>query len=150
MRYRLKLATYQVVREAGEPSPRILKDSASVARLGLDLARDHDDEKERFWVVLLDGKNRAKLIPLVSVGSLNASIVHPREVFRLAVGEGAGGIVLIHNHPSGDPEPSPEDHEVTERLVNAGRVLGIRVLDHVVVGNGTDRWTSFQERGMLA
>ncbi len=149
MRYRLKLATYQVVRESGESSPRILRDSASVAGLALDFVRDADDDKEHFWVILLDGKNRYRMHHLVSVGNLQASIVHPREVFGPAVGEGAGAIVLVHNHPSGDPTPSSEDVEVTSRLVRAGEILGIRVLDHVVVGNGTEKWTSFQERGML-
>lgn len=149
MRYRLKLATYTVVREAGEPSPRVLRDSASVARLALDFVRELDDDKEHFWVVLLDGKNRYRMHHLVSVGNLSASIVHPREVFGPAIREGAAAVVLVHNHPSSDPTPSAEDIEVTRRLVRGGEILGIRVLDHVVIGNGSEQWTSLRDRGLL-
>jgi DNA repair protein RadC len=83
----------------------------------------------------------------VSIGSLNSSIVHPREVFAIAVKRAASGIVLVHNHPSGDPEPSREDIETTTRLVNAGSILGIKVLDHVIIGNG--RYISFKEQGLM-
>jgi DNA repair protein RadC len=150
MRYRLKVATWMVVREGDEPSPHFLRTSADIARLALDLVRDSDDDREHFWALILDGKNRLKLAFQVSVGSLNASIVHPREVFGPALREGAAAIAIVHNHPSGDPTPSAEDIEVTHRLVRGGELLGIRVLDHVIVGNGTEmKWTSFQERGML-
>ncbi|MBI1853737.1 MAG: DNA repair protein RadC [Planctomycetes bacterium] len=110
-------------------------------------ARLRDRKREEFLVVLLDGKNRVMREARISLGSLNASIVHPREVFHLAVRESAGAVVLVHNHPSGDPTPSAEDIEVTQRLARAGDILGIRVLDHVVVGEGS--YTSFMERGLL-
>ncbi len=84
---------------------------------------------------------------LVSEGILTASLVHPREVFAPAIREAAAGIVLVHNHPSGDPEPSPEDHEVTARLCAVGELVGIRVLDHVVIGDGC--YVSFLERGLI-
>jgi DNA repair protein RadC len=84
----------------------------------------------------------------VSVGTLNASLVQPREVFGPAVREGAHSILLAHNHPSGDPQPSPEDRELTTRLRECGTLLGIEVLDHVIVGNGTGRWLSFQDAGL--
>lgn len=89
--------------------------------------------QERFFVVLLDGRHRVLRYELVSQGTLTASLVHPREVFRPALRESAAALVLVHNHPSGDPTPSREDHEVTERLTRAGEILGIPVLDHVVV-----------------
>lgn len=103
--------------------------------------------KERFISVLVDGKNRVIRETLVSEGILTASLVHPREVFAPAIRERAGGIILIHNHPSGDPEPSREDIEVTRRLVSVGELVGIRVLDHVVIGE--HRYVSFLERGLI-
>jgi DNA repair protein RadC len=92
-----------------------------------------DAAQERFLVVLLDGRHRVLRQELVSQGTLTASLVHPREVFRPALRESAAALVLVHNHPSGDPTPSPEDREITERLTRAGEILGIPVLDHVVV-----------------
>jgi DNA repair protein RadC len=89
--------------------------------------------QERFFVVLLDGRHRVVRHELVSQGTLTASLVHPREVFRPALRESAAAVVLVHNHPSGDPTPSREDLEITERLARAGEILGIPVLDHVVV-----------------
>lgn len=85
----------------------------------------------------------------VSMGSQTASLVHPREVFGPAVREGAHSILLAHNHPSGDPTPSAEDGELTRRLFECGKMLGIEVLDHVIVGNGTGRWFSFRDVGEL-
>jgi len=102
-------------------------------------------KQERFYVVLLDGKGRVMRDLRVSEGSLTASIVHPREVFRRAIREAAAAVVLVHNHPSGDPTPSPEDEALTERLRAAGDLLGIRVLDHVVVGSGC--YVSFVDSG---
>ena len=84
---------------------------------------------------------------IISIGSLNASIVHPREVFQPAVALSAASVLLCHNHPSGDPTPSEEDLAITRRLVEAGRILGIDVLDHVVVAR--DAYTSFKERKLL-
>jgi DNA repair protein RadC len=83
----------------------------------------------------------------VSEGSLTLSIVHPREVFALAVRESAAGVIFLHNHPSGDPTPSAEDRRLTDRLVTAGEVLGIRVLDHMVIGDG--RYVSFADEGWI-
>lgn len=92
-----------------------------------------DAEHERFAVILLDGRHRVIRDAVISQGTLTASLVHPREVFRPALREGAAALVLAHNHPSGDPTPSGEDREVTQRLVKAGELLGIPVLDHVIV-----------------
>jgi DNA repair protein RadC len=98
-------------------------------------------------VVLLNIKDRYLMHTEVSIGSQSASLVHPREVFGPAVREGAAKVLLCHNHPSGDPEPSPEDRELTRRLAECGMLLGTEVLDHVIVGNGTDRWVSLRDRG---
>ncbi|MDJ0974037.1 MAG: DNA repair protein RadC [Planctomycetota bacterium] len=103
--------------------------------------------KERFLSILIDAKNRVIREELVSEGTLTASLVHPREVFAPAIRESAAGIVLVHNHPSGDPEPSPEDLEVTHRLRAVGELIGIRICDHVIIGDGT--YVSFLERGIL-
>jgi len=92
-------------------------------------------EREQFVVLLLDGKHRLRRIERVSEGTLTSSLVHPREVFRAAVRESAAAVIAAHNHPSGDPEPSAEDYEVTRRLREAGALLGIPLLDHVVLGS---------------
>jgi len=107
-----------------------------------------DLPKEQFYAVLLDGKNRVMREERISEGSLTASLVHPREVFRPAIRESAGALVFVHNHPSGDPTPSVEDVEITRRLCAVADLVGIRVLDHVVVGDGS--YVSFLERGLLA
>jgi len=101
--------------------------------------------RESFHVLLLDARHRLIAIDQVSVGTLTASLVHPREVFREAIRTAAAALVLVHNHPSGDPSPSAEDRTVTNRLQAAGRLLGIRVLDHVIVT--TTRYFSFREHG---
>jgi len=104
-------------------------------------------KKEVFKVLLLNTKNHLIKQMNVSVGSLNASIVHPREVFSEAVKTGCSAIIFVHNHPSGDPEPSVEDIDTTKKLVNAGEILGIKVLDHIIIGNGI--YVSLREKGIL-
>ena len=106
-----------------------------------------DAKKERFLCVMLDGKNRVMREEQVSEGSLTSSLVHPREVFNPAIRESAGSLVFVHNHPSGDPEPSPEDIDITRRLTSVGEIVGIRVMDHVVVGDGC--FVSFLDRGWI-
>jgi len=103
--------------------------------------------QERFLVLLLDGRHRLIRHEVVSQGTLTASLVHPREVFRPALREAAAALVLVHNHPSGDPTPSAEDREVTTRLARAGEILGIRVVDHVVVAERG--YSSLREEGLL-
>lgn len=105
------------------------------------------ESKEHFAVLLLNTKNRVLGLRTVSVGSLTASIVHPREVFELAVTHHAAAIILLHNHPSGDPTPSSEDISVTQRLAKAGTIMDIPVLDHVILGEGC--FSSLKEKGML-
>lgn len=106
-----------------------------------------DLRHEVFKVVLLDAKHAIIREATISEGSLTVSIVHPREVFNLAVRESAAAVIFVHNHPSGDPSPSEEDRVLTARLVAAGELLGIQVLDHLIVGDG--RYTSFADQGWL-
>jgi len=123
-------------RAASEPvsAGRIIRGPADVfRRMG---PRLRDLRQEEFHVLLLDTRHRVMHEVLVTRGILDASLIHAREVFRPAVAEGAAGLVLVHNHPSGDPTPSAEDRAVTRQLVDAGRMLGIPVLDHVVIGKG--------------
>jgi DNA repair protein RadC len=91
------------------------------------------EAREHFVVLLLNARHECMAVETVSIGSLNASIVHPREVFRPAVLAAAASVVLVHNHPSGDPEPSDEDVSITRRLLQAGELLGIGVIDHIIV-----------------
>ncbi|TLM77869.1 MAG: DNA repair protein RadC [Actinobacteria bacterium] len=105
-------------------------------------------DREHFWCLALNTKNRLLRMVEVSVGSLSASIVHPRELFRDAVRVSAASVVVVHNHPSGDPTPSGADIQLTRRLQKAGDVLGIEVLDHVVIGDGGAH-TSLRDAGLM-
>ena len=107
-----------------------------------------DLRHEVFKVILLDAKHAIIRDATISEGSLTLSVVHPREVFNLAVRESAAAVIFLHNHPSGDPQPSAEDRELTARLVSAGNLLGIRVLDHLILGDRT--YASFADQGWLA
>ncbi len=104
-------------------------------------------KKEHFRAALLSVKNEVMSIENVSVGGISASPAHPREVFSPAILKGANSVILAHNHPSGDPEPSPADESLTRRLCEAGRTLGINVLDHIIIGDG--RYTSMKEKGFI-
>lgn len=105
------------------------------------------EQQEKFYVLYLNTKNQVVYEKAVFVGSLNASIVHPREVFKEAVKWSAASIIVSHNHPSGNPDPSREDIEVTKRLVEAGAILGIECLDHIIVGDG--HYVSLKEKGFI-
>lgn len=105
------------------------------------------ETKEMFMTLHLDGKNRIIAMDLVSIGSLNQSIVHPREVFKTALLSNAAAIICVHQHPSGDPTPSSEDISITRRLKEAGEIIGIRILDHCIIGDG--EYLSFVERGLI-
>jgi len=102
---------------------------------------------EEFRVLLMNTQHAVMREQVITRGTLDASVVHAREVFKAAVAESAAALILVHNHPSGDPAPSPEDREVTRQLADAGRILGIAVLDHVVIGDA--RYVSFVEAGYL-
>ncbi|WP_443217337.1 JAB domain-containing protein [Rhodopirellula sp. P2] len=103
------------------------------------------NDQEKFVVACLDTKHRVQCVVVVTVGTLDASLVHPREVFKPAFIEGSSAVVLSHNHPSGNTTPSREDHEVTNRLTEAGKLLGITVLDHIIYGDGTEEVLSIRE-----
>lgn len=106
-----------------------------------------DEPGEVFAILCLSTKHRVIAYHEVSRGTLDATLVHPREVFKAALLSNAASIILTHNHPSGDSTPSPDDHQLTRRLVDAGRLIGIKVLDHIIVGDG--RYFSFREGGRL-
>lgn len=105
------------------------------------------ETKEMFITLHLDGKNRIICMDVVSTGSLNQTIVHPRSVFMTACLSNAAAIILVHQHPTGDPTPSSEDIAITRRLKEAGEIMGIKILDHIIVGDG--EYLSFVERGLL-
>jgi len=107
-----------------------------------------DSDRERFIIICLNKKNEPTTISTISVGSLNASIIHPREVFKTALMANSAGIILSHNHPSGDPTPSQEDLSVTKRLVEAGNLIGIEITDHIILGRDGD-FVSFKEKGLI-
>lgn len=161
------VAGMETVRGVG---PAVAARVASALELGRRLAREEPAQRERirspqdvydrcapmmrdlmheeFRILLLNTQHRVTRELLITRGILDASVVHPREVFRAAVAESAAAVILVHNHPSGDPTPSPQDRAVTNQLVDAGRVLGIHVLDHVVIGDGA--FVSFVEAGLMA
>ena len=117
--------------DAGEKPKRVLKSPEDVAAEMRSKLKGK--KKEHFWVICLDTRNGLINCRPVSIGSLDTSIVHPREVFKEAVSSSAASVIFVHNHPSGDPEPSKEDVELTKRLVKAGEIVGIDVLDHIIV-----------------
>ena len=139
----------------------LVKDSAKLYDLDDTVVRSPEDAykavekvfnlssktKEHFGIFTLSTKNKIIGAHIIHIGSLNASIVHPREVFQQAILNNASAIVLFHNHPSGVPTPSPEDIEVTNRLVEGGKILGIDVLDHLIIGEG--KFISLKEKGYL-
>jgi DNA repair protein RadC len=130
-------------RESPETRP-VIRDAAQVLTQFPDLRRQ---KKEHFGVLYLNTRHQLVHKETVSIGTLNASLVHPREVFEPALRLGAVSVVLVHNHPSGDPSPSAEDRALTRRLEEAGKILGIGVLDHIVVGH--EEHVSFAEMGWM-
>lgn len=137
-----------VVRERCESvnATLLCRDSDSAAAL-FKAYYPLDDEKERVVLFLLDNKHRLKGVHLVSIGTINESIVKPREVFRVAIVAGACAIVLAHNHPSGSVSPSVDDYQVTERLVECGKLIGIPLVDHVIVTEHGEIY-SFSKNGL--
>ncbi|MPN14686.1 hypothetical protein SDC9_162013 [bioreactor metagenome] len=111
------------------------------------MAKLRYEVKEHFIVILLSTKNHIIATPTISVGTLNASLVHPRELFKEAINYSAASVILVHNHPSGDPTPSKEDIELTQKLVKAGKLLDISVLDHVIIGD--NKYVSLKEKGII-
>lgn len=114
-----------------------------------DIIRDFigDSDREKFVVLGMSTKNEPTVLQVVHTGSINASIVHPRDVMKALILANSAVCVISHNHPSGDPTPSPEDIDVTERLVEAGKIIGIDVLDHIILG--TNKFLSMKEKGYM-
>jgi DNA repair protein RadC len=148
--YRLNVVSFSVVRDGGADArwPDPISEPAAVARIARALIPD--DAKEHCWVLLLNTRNGIVAAHEVSVGTLSASLVAPREVFAPALRVmGVAAVIVVHNHPSGDPTPSAEDIRLTRSLAEAGRLLEIKVHDHVIIGSGGDRYVSLAERGLL-
>jgi len=134
-------------RASGEPLVRGVRIALSADVWRHFGPRMQDLKVEQFWALHLDGKHRVQHEHLVSQGTLTSSPVHPREVFSVAVRHSAAALVLVHNHPSGDPSPSADDLEITRRLSEVGVTIGIHILDHVVVGDGN--FVSLADRGLM-
>lgn len=144
--YRVTLVRDGSVRIEDRPTVR---DASAAARAIISARIPVDDGIEHFGILLLDVRHRITGSVEVSAGCLTSSLVHPREVFSPAIAHKAAAILLFHNHPSGDPEPSSEDISLTRRLIAGGSLLGIEVLDHIIVGDGSWRWVSLKDRGVL-
>jgi DNA repair protein RadC len=140
------LAAGEMARRGRALDPRPLVDGARAAA-GLVPGEVRSARKEHFLVLCLNARRQLLKLETVSVGTLSASLVHPREVFTPAIAHGAAAVVAVHNHPSGDPSPSAEDREATRRLQRAGEVLGIPLADHVIVAEAA--YFSFRESGIL-
>ncbi len=141
----IKQETKEVsVRYLGIAQTQIISPSV-VAKVAIELIGDED--REIFLVIILNTKNRITAVHKAHIGSLNASLVSPREVFKTAILNNGASIIVAHNHPSFDTTPSPEDIEVTKRLVECGRILGIEVLDHLIVSNKD--YISLNEEGYM-
>lgn len=137
----------QIIREVEEPFTSFVIRSPEDAK-ELAQAQIADEDREVFLVMMLNTKNHVIGLHRAHVGSLNASIVHPRDVMKAAILNNAASIIVSHQHPSGDPTASREDLEVTKRLAEAGKILGIEVLDHVIVSH-TGKYVSLKEKGYL-
>lgn len=123
--------------------------SDSVAIVARSILNEYTDDKERLIVLFLSTRNNIVGFNVVSVGTLDGAPVHPREVFRPAIVAAASKIVIAHNHPGGDPSPSKDDYRATKMLVDAGKVLGIPVVDHLIIGSG-DQYFSFSDVGLIS
>ena len=147
--YRIPIYKIALVREAAltvcQP-PQLCSSAQAVSVIRTYLA---ETDREHLLALTVDTRNRLIGINTVSVGSLNSSLGHPREIFKAAILQNAAGILLAHNHPSGDPTPSPDDRALTDRIKHAAELLGIRLLDHIIVGDGTERFFSFLDDGLL-
>ncbi|ULO08978.1 DNA repair protein RadC [Paenibacillus sp. 19GGS1-52] len=138
----LKLAKVLALPAQDEPVIRSPKDVFNLLESDLRY-----EQKEHFICLFLNTKNRLIFKEVISIGSLNAAIVHPREVFHAAIRRCSASLICAHNHPSGDPEPSIEDVNLTKRLIAAGEIIGIEVLDHIIIGG--NRFYSLKEHGLL-
>ena len=148
MSERVEFFSTRLVRENAPDLPQNrVRGPGGIAQVARTLLPD-DTDRETFMVIMLDSQNGIRGASIVTVGTLTAALCHPREVFKAAILASAASIVLVHNHPSGDPEPSPEDIETTAALIAAGMVLGIPVRDHVILGEH-GQYCSLMERGLV-
>ncbi|NLJ87128.1 MAG: DNA repair protein RadC [Firmicutes bacterium] len=131
--------------QASVRMPTVVRTPQDASDLVMEHLRYLDREVMR--LLLLDSKHQVIATPVVSVGTLNASMVHPREIFKECIRRSAAAVIAVHNHPSGDPSPSSEDIQVTKRLFQAGEILGIDLLDHIIIGD--NRFVSMKEAGFL-
>lgn len=147
----MKLYNYKIIREKSETyydGRKSLDNPDDAAKLFKEYYEENFDmDKEHFSVIMVDTKNKMIGINLVSMGTVNQTITHPREVFRPAVMASANSVFLCHNHPSGDPTPSREDINTTKRLKEAGKILGIEILDHIILGD--NRHVSLLEKSLI-
>jgi DNA repair protein RadC len=145
---RIEYVTLKMVREKTSLlyPQRVIRRPEDAAALFRQLTGDQLD-REVFSVMTLDTKNQPNAFHIVSVGTLNASLVHPREVYKICMVSNAASLMCFHNHPSGNPTPSQEDIEITERLRDSGTLLGIDLLDHIIIGDGS--FVSMKERGLM-
>lgn len=127
-----------------QPRP-VIKSPDDAAALVMEEMRHFD--REHFRAILLNTKNQVIGTDKVSVGTLNSSVVHPRELFRNAIKRGAASVILLHNHPSGDPTPSREDKDITQRVIEVGNIIGIEVLDHIIIGD--NKFISLKAHGLI-
>lgn len=147
---RIQAISLRVVREKTSllyPS-RVIRSPHDAAALFREFFGNDEIDREQFAIMCLDTKNQPIALHVVSVGTLNSALVHPREVFKAAFLVNAASIICAHSHPSGDPTPSPEDKEITQRLVDSGCLLGLEVLDHVILGS-EQNFISMKERGLM-
>ncbi|MBI5315859.1 MAG: DNA repair protein RadC [Nitrospirae bacterium] len=147
MSYRIPMYKISMIRDGSVCAERkAIMSSRDVLPILREYFEHHD--REEMLCLLLDAKHKLTGLHTISIGSLSSAIVHPRETFKCAIISNCAAIILAHNHPSGDPTPSQEDHALTKRLKDGGDILGIPVLDHLVIGeNG--RYVSFAETGQL-
>ncbi len=141
------IASFELSRRIGSSSDKKIKMKSPQEVASYLIPKLRSLNKEYFGILILDSKNKLKKDVFISVGDLNSSIVHPREIFHEAILELASSIILYHNHPSGEPEPSDIDRQLTSKIVQAGKILSIDVLDHVIVGDGS--YFSFKEKGLI-
>jgi len=152
------LAKAAQVKAALELGKRLLREERLPRGVQIKRSRDvvevlasrfQEASKEIFLVILLDAKHKIIGEKIISTGSLTASLVHPREVMKAVIQESAAAFIAVHNHPSGDVTPSPDDREITDRLHMVAELMGVRFLDHLILGDGPNNYFSFHEHGLL-
>jgi len=145
---KINFYTLKIIKEDSVPyEVPVIKSPAEAYQAAKQLLALHEKPQEHFCILCLNTKNKIVGVHTISIGSLDASIVHPREVFKAAMLNNASRIICLHNHPSGDPEPSRDDIGITRRLVEAGEIIGIEVLDHVIIGE--QRYLSMKEMDLM-